>query len=296
MLLNRSLIVRAALIGLCWCASAAAIEPAGGAAEKVEEPAVNEPDASVSEKGWFEDVVERDAGEGSPARALGAPNLGMAATALALLLALAGAAIWLRKRRAALGPLPEGEARLKVLASSRVGPKAFAVTASVGGRVMLLGVTDHNVSHLAWLESPPPAPPADPVTVEDVQDDDLPDDYPGSALREAARTSGIPPAEGGRWGTSEANLRRFQEVLRDAAKRHPGSEPDPVELSDPASVLADQTRDFLGDLPTPVEPRAASHRRKRNARKSLPAAAPATPDNEPEIEGQVAGLKALRKT
>jgi flagellar biogenesis protein FliO len=295
MLRNRSLFVCAALIGLCWCTSAAAIEPAGGAAEKLAAPAMDEPDASVSDKGWFEDAVERGAGEGS-ARALGAPNVGMAATALALLLALAGTAVWLRKRRAALGPLPEAEARLKVLASSRVGPKAFAVTASVGGRVMLLGVTDHNVSHLAWLESPPPAPPTDPITALDVQDDDLPDDYPGSALREAARTSGIPPAEGGRWGTSEANLRRFQEVLRDAAKRHPGAEPDPVELSDPASVLADQTRDLLGDLPMAVEPRAASLRRKRNGRKSLPSAAPATPDNEPEIEGQVAGLKALRKT
>lgn len=295
MLLNRSLFVRAALIGLCWCASAAAIEPAGGAAEKVEAPALDEPDASVSDKGWFDDVVER--GDGSPARALGSPNLGMALTALALLLALAGAAIWLRKRRAGLGPLPEAEARLKVLASSRVGPKAFAVTASVGGRVMLLGVTDHNVSHLGWLDPPPPAPATDPVTVEDIKDDDdLPDDYPGSALREAARASGIPPADGPRWGTSEANLRRFQEVLRDAAKRHPGAEPDPVELSDPASVLADQTRDLLGDLPTPVEPRAASLRRKRNGRKSLPAAAPTTTDNEPEIEGQVAGLKALRKT
>jgi flagellar biogenesis protein FliO len=290
--IHRCLVARALLIALCWCASAAAVEPAGGPAEKLEEPRIEEPDASVVDKGWFEGAVA-DASEG-PARALGTPNMGMAATAIALLVALGGAALWLRKRRATLGPLPEAEARLTVLASSRVGPKAFAVTAKVGGRVMLLGVTDHNVSHLAWLDAPAPAPVADPVTVEDVRDDDLPDDYPGSALREAARASGIPPAEG-RWGTSEANLRRFQEVLRDAAKRHPGSEPDPVELSDPASVLADQTRDLLGDLPTPVEPRAASLRRKRN-KKSLPAAAPATPENEPEIEGQVAGLKALRKT
>lgn len=293
MLIHRRLVVRAVLIGLCWCASAAAIEPAGGPAEKVEEPRVEEPDASVVDKGWFEGAVA-DASEGS-SRALGTPNLGMVATALTLLVALGGAALWLRKRRAALGPLPEAEARLQVLASSRVGPKAFAVTATVGGRVMLLGVTDHNVSHLAWLDAPPPAPVAEPVSVEDLKDDDLPDDYPGSALREAARASGIPPADGGRWGTSEANLRRFQEVLRDAAKRHPGAEPDPIELSDPASVLADQTRDLLGDLPTPVEPRAASLRRKRN-KKSLPAAAPGTPDGEPEVEGQVAGLKALRKT
>lgn len=294
MLLSRSLFVRFALIGLCWCSSAAAIEPAGGPAQTVAEPSVDEPDASVADKGWFEDVVASGSSEGS-ARSLGTPNAGMAVTALVLLSALGGAAIWLRKRRVGLAALPEAEARLKVLASSRVGPKAFAVTASVGGRVMLLGVTDHNVSHLAWLDSPPPPPLAEPVTVEDFKDDDLPDDYPGSALREAARASGVPPADGARFGTSEANLRRFQEVLRDAAKRHPGAEPDPVELSDPASVLAEQTRDLLGDLPMAVEPRAASLRRKRN-KKSLSAAEPSGPDNEPEIEGQVAGLKALRKT
>jgi flagellar biogenesis protein FliO len=219
----------------------------------------------------------------------------MTAAALVLLLGLGGAALWLRKRKAGLGQLTDAEARLKVLASSRVGPKAYAVTASVAGRTMLLGVTDHNVSHLAWLDAP--APPVEKVLVTDVKDDDeLPDDYPGSALREAARASGIPPREPGRWSTSEANLRRFQEVLRDAAKGHPGAEPEPSDqLTDPASLLAARTEDVLGDLPAPVEPRAASLRRKRTRKSLNPASPAAESEPEPEIEGQVAGLKALRK-
>jgi flagellar biogenesis protein FliO len=41
--------------------------------------------------------------------------------------------------------------KLEVLASTRISPKAHAVVASVGGRVMLLGVTDHSVRRLAWI-------------------------------------------------------------------------------------------------------------------------------------------------
>jgi flagellar biogenesis protein FliO len=271
----------------------------GRPAEALEESDADEPDASVTDKSWLLDGAETSAsGESSQSSpALATPNLGMTAAAIALLLLLGGAALWLRRRKVGLGQLPDAEAKLKVLASSRVGPKAYAVTASVGGRVMLLGVTDHNVSHLAWLDAPPP-PLADKVLLEDVRDDDLPDDYPGSALREAARASGIPPADAARWGTSEANLRRFQEVLRDAASRQRGASDEPEatdDLTDAASVLADRTRDVLGDLPAPVEPRAAALRRKR-ARKSLTPSTPAAPEPEPEIEGQVAGLKALRKT
>jgi MYXO-CTERM domain-containing protein len=297
MQLNRSLAgfaTRLALLGSCWCSAAHAVEPAGGPAEPLESLA-EEPDASVTDKSWLLDGAESTASAASP-KSIAGPNIGTTAAAVLLLAALGGVALWLRRRKAALGQMPDSEARLNVLASSRVGPKAYAVTASLGGRVMLLGVTDHNVTHLAWLD--PAAPPAlGKGLADDARgDDDLPDDYPGSALRDAARASGIPPVDAARWGTSEANLRRFQEVLRDAAQGNAGHADDPEDRApDAASLLAARTRDVLGDPPAAVEPRAASQRRKR-VRKTSPPATTAATEPESALEGQAAGLKTLRKS
>jgi flagellar biogenesis protein FliO len=88
-------------------------------------------------------TVKAPAPASSPWRALGV---------LVVLGGLGGAALVARKRRLSRPGLPESATRVRVLSSARIGPKANAVVAEVGGRVLLLGVTDTNVVRLAWLD------------------------------------------------------------------------------------------------------------------------------------------------
>jgi flagellar biogenesis protein FliO len=71
---------------------------------------------------------------------------------LVLVSVLGGVAYYARRRRQ-VRPAPTAAEKLRVLGSTRVGPKAFAVVAEVGGKRLLLGVTDQAVNTLAWLES-----------------------------------------------------------------------------------------------------------------------------------------------
>jgi flagellar biogenesis protein FliO len=70
---------------------------------------------------------------------------------LVLVAALGGGAYYARRRRKT-APVATASEKLRVLGSTRVGPKAFAVVAEVGGKRLLLGVTDQAVNTLAWLE------------------------------------------------------------------------------------------------------------------------------------------------
>ena len=65
---------------------------------------------------------------------------------------LGGFAYYARRRKQAPTAQSVTE-KLKVLGSTRVGPKAFAVVAEVGGKRLLLGVTEQAVNTLAWLEA-----------------------------------------------------------------------------------------------------------------------------------------------
>src|SRR5688572_19004720 len=238
-------------------------------------------------------IAPRDADSGTSA--------GLTLGAVLLVLGLAAAAIALRfKKRNAL-PLAPSEARLTVLSSSRVGPKAFAVTAHVHGRVLLLGVTDHSVTNLGWLDAREPnaVEPTHEPPAEAEADEELPDDYPGSALRAAK----VPTF------ASSSRLERFQEVLRGAEEARadlpmrPSYAPAPL---DAAALLAAQTSDVVtASSPTALaktpQPAAVSLRRKRRVRDSLPPREPrtglvsrASRSADPSLEGQVAGLRALR--
>jgi flagellar biogenesis protein FliO len=90
-------------------------------------------------------------------------------------LALGGAALYVKlsKRRGAAATVTR---KLQVLDTTRVGPKAHVVMVSVGGRQLLIGVTDQSVQRLAWMpaeraaetkpaevEAPAFEPPAVPV-------------------------------------------------------------------------------------------------------------------------------------
>jgi flagellar biogenesis protein FliO len=227
----------------------------------------------------------------------GSSNMGLTIGAVLLVLGLAGAAIAMRFKRRTTLPLAPSEARLTVLSSSRVGPKAFAVTAHVNGRVLLLGVTDHTVTNLGWLDGRDPgvAEVEREATPESEPEDDLPEDYPGSSLR----ASKVPTF------ASSSRLERFQEVLRGAEEARadlpmrPSYAPAPL---DAAALLAAQTSDVVTASPGPVKARdSVSLRRKRRPRESLSPREPRatvasrTPKApEAGFEGQVAGLRSLR--
>lgn len=342
-----------ALALICAGPPALAVEPAGGppyppGTSPEDDVALDAeaPDASVDERGWLASSSADDAPLASGSTAPGSSLLTL--LALLLLAGLGGSALWLQRRKKAASPSGQIESKLTLLSSTRVGPKAFAVSAEINGRVLLLGVTDHTVTNLGWLdppeleaaapaedEAPDAAEPRAPAAARD----DLPDDYPGSALRAAAAAATqqselLPPSSS---LTSSQNLRRFQEVLRGVvpARRNPlraPSTPPRAELpsrpnlplgSDPASTLAALTSDIVpsGTLggatsatprapesEAPSEPAAAARsvapaslRRKRQRRQeqlakpAKAAAKSATAEPAPaELEGQVAGLRALK--
>jgi flagellar biogenesis protein FliO len=71
---------------------------------------------------------------------------------LLLVATLGGVAYYAKRKKQLAKPvLPKGE-KLHVLGTTRVGPKASAVVVEIGGKRILLGVTENAVSTLAWLD------------------------------------------------------------------------------------------------------------------------------------------------
>jgi len=284
------------------------------------------PDASVEDRGWLAETSAEEPARVTPVASSRNPLFSL--LALLLVASLGGGALWLQRRKAKAATPAGIESRLTLLSSTRIGPKAFAVSAEVNGRVILLGVTDQQVTNLGWLDPPElehELPAEEPEVA--TEEDELPDDYPGSALREAARQASSllpgslqPPPPQASPLTSTQNLKRFQEVLRGAIPENPQSMRAPrmtppmtsAELfgrstppgSDAATTLAALTSDVVGSEP-PAASRSvspASLRRKRQRRSELTtkptkASSPAPVSDSaapPSIEGQVAGLRALK--
>ncbi len=61
-----------------------------------------------------------------------------------------GGAYYIKRKKRTQIPVPE-EARLRVVESVRVSPRAQVVLTSVNGRLLLLGVTDRSVRRIAWV-------------------------------------------------------------------------------------------------------------------------------------------------
>jgi flagellar biogenesis protein FliO len=138
-------------------------------------------------------------------------------------LALGGAAIYVKlARRRGTGPTVSR--KLEVTGTARVGPKAQVVMVSVGGRQLLLGVTEQSVQRLAWV-------PADKKVeiIEAKAEDDRP--------REPA------PAPAVQQGPFAHILKTFTQaktVVRDD--------------SDAALKIAAETQDFVERRTVAVEP------------------------------------------
>jgi flagellar biogenesis protein FliO len=75
---------------------------------------------------------------------------------------LGGGAWYVRKRK--LSKVGSSlHKKLRLIDSTRIGPKAELVIASVQGRTMLLGVTETNIRRLAWIDDEAPAEAAQPA-------------------------------------------------------------------------------------------------------------------------------------
>jgi flagellar biogenesis protein FliO len=140
-------------------ASSALAEPAEqseaeGTTQTAQVAATQAPDASVSGTGtsrpWLRATRPAAAVLATPAQEHASPWRAFAV--LLVLGSLCGGAMVLRKKRMTQAVLPESATRVRVISSARIGPKANAVVAEVGGRVILLGVTDTSVARLAWLD------------------------------------------------------------------------------------------------------------------------------------------------
>jgi flagellar biogenesis protein FliO len=141
--------------------------------------------------------------------------------ALVLSFVALGAAWWFQRfRRQNKLSKHLGNARIRVLASNRVGPKAHAVAIEFGGKVFLLGVTDTQVSRLVKLSH-------DEIAAHLGQElDDR--DAERAALGEqdvprAQRTLGPQPS------------RQFQSHLDQSLSQHAGSRGAAEELADQLS-------------------------------------------------------------
>lgn len=169
--------------------------------------AADAPDASDAPRAW---LSQRGQAPLSNDRAGGSPSGARALLGLVAMAALAGGVMFWRKKRDRAVKTEQAGLMLEVLASTRLGPKAQAVVARVGKKVVLLGVTEHSVQKLAWLDGRKLTAPAPAVAVAE----------PVAPIEPPLQAPG------------------FAQVIRDVLGRTP-----PARPADAAVVLAEETRD-----------------------------------------------------
>jgi flagellar biogenesis protein FliO len=247
----------------------AVVAPEPEPAAKPEPVAKPEPaKAAAAQRPWLRSKAPQPAASAAPVTspwrliALGAVVLG-----------LGGAALFQRRRRTSLARAVRSD--LTVLSAVRVGNKAQVVVVNVGGRKLLLGVTEAEVSRLGWLDG----------ELEGVVEGEVEQELGAlSARGELSDTElfapGVIPAE------PRANMaavpraeppRRFRELLFNALGQETGpvTRPTAVKTRTPLSAaeeIAEGTRDFVS--------------RAQGSRVASPAGAPEMVD----IEGQARGL------
>lgn len=223
--------------------------------------APQQPKAAPTKAAWLRN--EKTAAE-KPASAPAGPSNARMALLSALVALLAGAAYMMKRRRKIV--VRGASSELSVVTAAKVGPKADVVIVNVGGRRLLLGVTEAQVSRLCWLEGDPDSEDASDFVPGGLGDAAPTTDAPsrGPAVSRAAmvphRTAPVP-----------APARGFKDALLGALGRAPARE-------DPAVAIAAATED--------VVVRSSSTASAAAARVAAPAGAPEMVD----IEGQAKGL------
>lgn len=190
----------------------------------------------------------------------------MSVLALVLLGGLAGGAVVMKLRRGAPAPwLPP--AAVRVITTTRLTPKASLITAEVHGRVLLLGVTDQNVTELGWLDGNASAESSMQTGERDTEDLD-------------DRGTPIPPNTATRAG--------FGQVLGNVFRAGERKTKDAEFRGNPnvaAMIAARDTRDVVSTNYS----RATAGGERRST-------ASARSDQEsPHVETQVAGLARRRR-
>ncbi|HEY6557938.1 MAG TPA: flagellar biosynthetic protein FliO [Polyangiaceae bacterium] len=199
---------------------------------------------------------------------------------------LGGGALYMKKRRQApkAAPLP---ANLRVIASTRLTAKAQAIVAQVGGRTILLGVTDTSVRRLAWLDDNPALAAAPEAEHSDSAPapSDMPLNFEGRPIRPLLRER-APVTR-----TAQA-AERFSQVLsaRLGEDDKPGVQRERNAPS-PAETLAQLTEDVY--RPSRSRSRKGSQRNKTTPLFNEPEdTRPASATVPSAYEGQIAGLSA----
>jgi flagellar biosynthetic protein FliO len=154
---------------------------------------------------------------------------------LLVLGALGGATLYFKRRGKVDAKSPAVQQRLRVVSSTRIGPKAHAVVLSVAGRQMLLGVTDSSVKRLAFIDE-----------LEEEAEDNVaprapavrPNPLASRAAAIAVRTVSPEPPKAG-----------FADLLKTAFGKRA-----PAPATDAASILAAETQDTVGGKPVTPSP------------------------------------------
>lgn len=170
--------------------------------------------------------------------------------ALALLLALAGGAIYLRRRRGTLPSLERAQP-VRVLSTVRVGPKAQVVVTDVSGRLLLLGVTDTSVRSLGFLPDEGVAPELEAETPDDADDEDFTGGYGRYAPPRPRHAEPNDPAgAAARFRSTLASAWAEREALARTTQTRQRA-PDQAEVKNPsvAQLLASRTRDVVQSGP-----------------------------------------------
>jgi flagellar biogenesis protein FliO len=242
---------------------------------------LDKPDASADPPTWLSQRGKARAELGTREEG---PSTWRSLLLVVLVGGLGGAAVYMKKRRQAPKAV-QLPANLRVVASTRLTAKAQAIVAQVGGRTILLGVTDTSVRRLAWLDENPALETA--TEPEEREAAPLPADVPlnfeGRPIR-ALRSDrvAVTPAAKAAERFSEVLSARMAEDAKPSARRERNT-------PSPAETIAQMTEDVYRP--------SRSRSRKSSLRRSSPI------ESEPEhsvaangtpaaYEGQIAGLSA----
>lgn len=268
-----------ATTGSAAAASAPAASVSSGATSAETAPPPQAEPAAVADSAEQDSAKGAEQGQPEPARtwlrrsAQAEPeptrddksSVPLGALAVVIVAGLVGGALVLRARRGKSAPwLPA--APVRVLSTTRIGPKASLVTVDVYGRVILLGVTEETVSELGWVEGGP-----------DSKLDEANEDTETGLL--SGQTSGDRSRES-RSGFNQVFSSVFGGGERSKERTFRGN-PEVAAL-----IAARETRDTVS---------TGAYRRSTAAERRTGGGARAVGDDAPRVEAQVAGLMRRRR-
>jgi flagellar biogenesis protein FliO len=230
---------------------------------------------------------------------------------LALVGGLAGFALYAKRRKDAKVPGQKPKAPVKVINSTRLGPKAMAVVTEVNGRRLLLGVTDHSVNALAWLDQAELLAEAKNTDLPELDRDFLPEapelDRYGSPFAASALDDDgfgereVTPARDSE-RLRESSARREAAVRRETpARGQPLRAPARETKSSPSGSFLRVLKSAVGrgnaaeTLESSAIPNAPLDRMADEMRDEVKLSRRAIEREQEAVEGQAAGLLARAK-